>query len=117
VKEPLELVSGSDEEKAFSDEYRLEYPLPYASLADILDHIDHIVSLAGIQAVGLGSDFDGVGDSLPVGMKSVADYPNLVRGLIDRGYEENQIGLILGGNLMRVWKEVEDTALALQGMP
>jgi membrane dipeptidase len=79
---------------------------------DVLDHIDRAVELAGIDHVGIGSDYDGVGDSLPVGLKDVSEYPNLVAGLLERGYNEASIAKILGGNLMRVWREVEAYAAA-----
>lgn len=84
--------------------------LPYASLEDVLDHIDHVVELSGIEHVGIGSDYDGVGDSLPVGLKDVSSYPNLVRGLLERGYSEQDIRKILGENLLRVWQVVADHA-------
>ncbi|MEO1248128.1 MAG: dipeptidase [Pseudomonadota bacterium] len=82
-------------------------PYPYATLDDVLDHIDHVVALAGIESVGIGSDYDGVGDSLPIGLKDVASYPALVEGLLERGYSEADIKLILGENLLRVWSAVE----------
>lgn len=85
-------------------------PYPFASLEDVLDHIDHIVGLAGVDYVGIGSDFDGVGDSLPDGLKDVSSYPNLIRGLLERGYSEDDIRKILGENLLRVWQEVENYA-------
>ena len=85
-------------------------PLPYASLDDVLDHFDHIVKLAGIDHVGIGSDYDGVGDSLPAGLKDVSSYPNLVAGLLRRGYSEEDVRKILGENLLRVWSAVEDYA-------
>jgi len=82
-------------------------PFPYATLEDVLDHIDHVVEIAGIDHVGIGSDFDGVGDSLPVGLKDVSDYPNLIEGLLRRGYAEADIRKILGENLLRVWDAVD----------
>ena len=85
-------------------------PLPYASIDDVIDHIDHIVELTSIDHVGIGSDYDGVGDSLPIGLKDVSSYPNLVAGLLRRGYSEDDIRKILGENLLRVWQEVEDYA-------
>jgi membrane dipeptidase len=85
-------------------------PFPFASLDDVLDHIDHVVTLTSIDNVGIGSDYDGVGDSLPVGLKDVAAYPNLIKGLLDRGYSEEDIRKILGENLLRVWQAVEDYA-------
>ena len=83
---------------------------PFATLADVLDHIDHVVALTSADHVGIGSDYDGVGDSLPVGLKDVGSYPNLVQGLLDRGYSEDDIKKILGENLLRVWQAVEDYA-------
>ncbi|MFD2631952.1 dipeptidase [Idiomarina piscisalsi] len=87
-------------------------PYPFATLETVLDHIDHVKALIGVEHIGVGSDYDGVGDSLPVGLKDVSDYPNLVQGLLDRGYSEKEIQMILGENLMRVWKAVEDYAEA-----
>lgn len=91
----------------FASNYRAEHPYPYATVDDVLDHIDRAVELAGIDHVGLGSDYDGVGDSLPVGLKDVSTYPNLVAGLLGRGYQEADIEKILGGNTMRVWRAAE----------
>lgn len=86
-------------------------PFPFATLDDVLDHIDHVVELVGVDHVGIGSDYDGVGDSLPTGLKDVSSYPNLVRGLLERGYSEADIRKILGENLLRVWASVESHAL------
>jgi membrane dipeptidase len=112
ARQELEKKFGKDgpELKGFSAEYRAKHPLPFADLSDVLDHIDHIVKIAGIDAVGLGSDYDGVGDSLPTNLKSVADYPKLIEGLIKRGYKESEIEKILGENLLRVWQAVETHA-------
>lgn len=96
---------------AFGAQYRLDNPYAYASIDAVLDHIDRAVELAGIDAVGLGSDFDGVGDSLPINLKHAGDYPNLVAGLLQRGYSDNNIEKILGGNLMRVWQQAERYAI------
>ncbi len=82
-------------------------PFPYASLDDVLDHFDHVVDLVGIDHVGIGSDYDGVGDTLPVGLKDVSAYPNLVAGLLKRGYSEEDVRKILGENLLRAWTRVE----------
>jgi len=87
-------------------------PFPYATLDDVLDHFDHVVRLAGIDHVGIGSDFDGVGDSLPEGLKDVSAYPNLIEGLLRRGYSEDDIRKLLGLNLLRVWEAVERYAAA-----
>ena len=82
-------------------------PMPFATLDDVLDHFDHVVALTGIEHVGIGSDYDGVGDSLPIGLKDVSQYPNLIEGLLRRGYSEEDIRKILGENLLRVWEAVE----------
>jgi membrane dipeptidase len=104
------LVDGAPELKQFSEDYRAEKPFPFAKLDDVLDHFDHVVKRVGIDHVGIGSDYDGVGDSLPVGLKDVSTFPNLVAGLLQRGYTEEGIAKILGGNLMRVWRQVEAVA-------
>lgn len=81
--------------------------MPLASLDDVLDHFDHAIGLVGIEHVGIGSDFDGVGETLPEGLKDVSYYPNLVKGLLRRGYSDEDIRMILGENLLRVWLAVE----------
>ena len=100
----------------FRETYRETNPYPYATLDDVLDHIDRAVTLAGIESVGIGSDYDGVGDSLPSGLKDVSTYPHLIAGLLERGYPETDIEKILGGNTMRVWRAVEEFA-ARHGNP
>ena len=97
--------------RGFGEIYEKEHgPLPYASIDDVLDHFDHVVKLTSVDNVGIGSDFDGVGDSLPTGLKDVSQYPNLVEGLLKRGYSEEDIRKILGENLLRVWEAVEEYA-------
>jgi membrane dipeptidase len=76
----------------------------------VANHIDHVVKLAGIDHVGLGSDYDGVGDSLPTGLKDVSQYPNLIYTLLKRGYTEEDIAKICYKNVFRVWTEVEKVA-------
>jgi membrane dipeptidase len=99
--------------KAFSEQYRKDHPPVFATLDDVVAHIDHAVRLAGIDHVGLGSDFDGVGDSLPEGLKDVSGYPNLIDALLAKGYTETDIEKICGGNLLRVWNDVEAAARSL----
>lgn len=80
--------------------------LPPVSLARVVDHIDHIVRLVGVEHVGVGSDFDGI-QAVPADLASVADLPNLTAELLRRGYTEDDIRKILGGNVLRVMAEVE----------
>ena len=96
-----------EEAKQYGEDYRANQPFPYATMAQVVDHFDHVIKLVGVDHVGIGSDFDGVGDSLPVGLKDVSQYPNLVAEFLRRGYSESDIAKILGGNLLRVWGEVE----------
>ena len=99
----------TDEERsAFNDQWKKDNPYPFARLEDVLDHIDRAVEIAGIDHVGLGSDYDGVGDSLPSGLKDASTYPMLIDGLVARGYDEPSIEKILGLNALRVWEAVED---------
>jgi membrane dipeptidase len=93
---------------------RYEAALPTPSFERIADHIDHAVQVGGIDHVGLGSDFDGI-DSAPRGMEDVSKLPNLVRELARRGYSEEDLVKILGGNTLRVMRQVEDAARKLQG--
>ena len=109
-------LNAEDEEarERFHEQYEAEHgPYPYATLDQTLDHFDHVIELTSVDHVGIGSDYDGVGDSLPVGLKDVSSYPNLVEGLLRRGYSEEDIRKILGENLLRVWREVEDVARSL----
>lgn len=104
-----------EEAKQYSDDYRANQPYPYATMAQVVDHFDHVIKLTGVDYVGIGSDYDGVGDSLPVGLKDVSQYPNLVAEFLRRGYSESDIAKILGGNLLRVWGEVEAYARKNRG--
>jgi membrane dipeptidase len=80
------------------------------TVEQVADHIDHVVELVGIDHVGLGSDFDGVGESLPTGLEDVSMYPKLLEVLLARGYTEVQLEKITSGNVLRVWQAVHDHA-------
>jgi len=105
-------ISSSDDArvKDATKKFNLENPYPFATVSTVADHIDHVVGLVGIDFVGIGSDFDGVGDSLPIGLKTAQDMPNLVYELLKRGYSEKDIEKILSGNVLRVWQKVTDYA-------
>ena len=104
-----QLDEESEEAEAYSKEYLQKNPL-FTTVERAADHIDHVVKIAGIDHVGLGSDFDGVGDSLPDGLKDASQYPNLIYELLKRGYTEEQIAKICYKNVFRVWQAVEDFA-------
>ena len=88
--------------------------IPRPPLSALIDHIDHIAKVAGVDHVGLGSDFDGVDGQLPEGMDSAADLPKITAALMERGYSAEDCRKILGGNLLRVFREVEQVAKELQ---
>ena len=94
---------------AYAKKVNEENPM-YADITEVVDHIDHVVELAGIDHVGIGSDYDGVGDSLPYGLKDVTSYPNLIFHLLKRGYSEEDIEKICYKNVWRVWSAVEQAA-------
>jgi membrane dipeptidase len=77
-----------------------------ADLSEMLDHVDHMVEVMGEDGVGLGMDFDGVGEMRTHGIETASDLPNLTRGLVERGYGDGWISKILGGNFLRVFGEV-----------
>ena len=81
--------------------------IPRPPLKSLIDHLDHIAKIAGVDHVGLGSDFDGVSGATPQGIDSAADLPKITQALLDRGYTAGDIHKILGGNLLRVFAEVE----------
>jgi len=100
-------LDKAEAEQQFRKQYEAVHgPFPFATLDDVLDHFDHVVELVGVDHVGIGSDYDGVGDSLPTGLKDVSSYPALIEGLLERGYSEQDIRKILGENLLRVWDAV-----------
>jgi membrane dipeptidase len=103
-----DLQPNDEKAKSIIVKFRKKNPTLYADLNTVANHIDHVVKIAGIDHVGLGSDFDGVGDSLPTGLKDVSAYPNLIAELLNRGYSEKDIEKICSGNVFRVWQQVLD---------
>ena len=108
------LTEDSPAAKLIVDKFNKENPVKYATIDMVANHIDHAVKLVGIDHVGLGSDFDGVGDSLPAGLKDVSQYPNLLYILLKRGYSEEDISKICYKNFFRVWTQVEARARYLE---
>lgn len=111
----LRELHGDDSDAATEafDQWRAANPPPRATVQQVADHIDHIRQIAGIDSIGIGSDFDGT-SSLPVGLEDVSKYPNLVVELLRRGYEDEDVKKILGLNLLRVFREAEAVAARLQ---
>jgi membrane dipeptidase len=103
-----------DEKDKYTREYEEENPIGDADISDVVANIDHVVKLVGIEHVGLGSDFEGVGGKLPDGLKDVSCYPNLIYELMKKGYTQKDIKKICSENFLRVWSDAERTALKLQ---
>ena len=95
------------------DQWTAAHPAPRATLSEAADHIDHIRNIAGIDHVGLGSDFDGI-TAVPTGLEDVSTYPALVAELLRRGYTDHDIRKIAGQNVLRVMREVEKVSRRLQ---
>ena len=108
------LRSLDEEAVRFARAYRLEQGIPYADVADLARHIDHVKRLVGVEHIGLGSDFEGLGDDLPEGLKDVSGYPNLIAELLGRGYSDDDIQKICGGNFFRVWAAADSIARTMQ---
>jgi len=106
---------------SYLDEDRIEREwgakIPRPPLKSLIDHIDHIAKVAGVDHVGLGSDFDGMSGATPEGIDSAADLPRITQALLDRGYSADDIHKILGGNLLRVFREVERVSQGLLEAP
>lgn len=105
------LSFGDDGAVAVIEQFQKDHPVLLSDVEMVANHIDHVVKMAGIDHVGLGSDFDGVGDTLPTGLKDVSQYPNLIYVLLKRGYSEEDIAKICYRNVFRVWKAVDAFAL------
>ncbi len=88
--------------------------IPRPPLSSLIGHIDYIAKVAGIDHVGLGSDFDGVSGATPAGIDSAADLPTITQALLDRGYSADDIRKILGGNILRVFREAERVSREMQ---
>lgn len=100
----------TEDRSAFERNWEETHPVPDITIDPVLDQIDHGVKLVGIDHIGLGSDFDGVGGDLPENLRTVADFPHLVAGLQQRGYSDDDIRKILGGNMLRTWTAIEAAA-------
>ena len=108
-----ELSSQDSAAQPIIEQFKLEHPRQYSTVEKVADHIDHVIKLAGIDHVGIGSDYDGVGDSLPIGLKDASQYPNLIYELLKRDYSREDIEKICYKNVWRVWNKVNDVSKSL----
>ncbi len=106
-------IGQPEKAKAALDAWDKEHPGPPATLAQVADHIEHLAKVCGVDCVGIGSDFDGIGDT-PVGLEGVDKFPDLLAELARRGWSDEDLGKVAGGNVLRVLREAEAIAKKLQ---
>jgi membrane dipeptidase len=118
VQKYLDQLRAEGKTVTYTDSERIQREwnakIPRPPFKVLIDHIDHIAEVAGVDHVGLGSDFDGVSGATPQGMDSAADLPKITQALLDRGYSASDIKKILGGNTLRVFGEVERVSREMQ---
>ena len=110
VEDSLGLSINSKRGREEAQRFRAEQGIGYATVQDVARQIDYIVSKVGAEHVGFGSGFDGSGDSMPYELKDVSGYSSLVAELVRRGYSDEDLIAIMGGNFLRVWRDVEAVA-------
>jgi membrane dipeptidase len=106
-------IGQPDRAKAAMDQWQREHPRPRATIAQVADHIDHIRKIAGVESVGIGSDFDGI-ETTPIGLEGVDKYPALFAELARRGWSDDELADLAGRNLLRVMRQAETVAERLQ---
>jgi membrane dipeptidase len=94
-------------------EWERTHPKPSVTLAMVADHIEHVAKVAGVDHVGIGSDFDGMGKDLPAGLSNVSNYPDLLAELMRRGWSDADVAKLAGGNILRVLDEAETVAQSM----
>jgi membrane dipeptidase len=108
------LIGQPEKAAAALAEWERTHPKPKVTLAMVADHIEHVAKVAGADHVGIGSDFDGMGKDLPVGLSDVSNYPDLLAELMRRGWSDRDIAKLAGGNILRVLDEAEAVARSMK---
>lgn len=106
-------VSDTAEQRRRVEEWKTTHPMPRATIMQVADHIEHVRQVAGVDHVGIGSDFDGV-DNTPEGLEDVSTFPRLFAELVHRGWSDPDLKKLAGGNLLRAFRQAEATAARLQ---
>jgi membrane dipeptidase len=114
ILEEKKLTSADPEAQPIIEQFGKQHKELFSDVERVADHIDHVVQLTSINHVGIGSDYDGVGDSLPLGLKDVSTYPNLIKVLLKRGYSPEDIEKICYKNVFRVWNKVIEVSESTQ---
>jgi membrane dipeptidase len=105
--------ADADAYSVFYDDHAATHPMPHATLADVVRHVEHVREVAGIDHVGLGGDYDGT-TTLPEGLEDVTGYPRLLAALVDKGWSDDDLAKLTSGNILRVMRDAEAGARALQ---
>lgn len=108
-------IGEPDKAAAAMQDWLAKHPAPRVTLAQVADHIVHVAKVAGVDHVGIGSDFDGVGSTLPEGLRDVSTYPALLAELMRRGWSDADIAKLAGGNVLRAMAGAERVAASLKG--
>ena len=108
-------IGQPDKAAAALADWKKSHPAPPVTLSDVADHIVHIANVAGVDHVGLGSDFDGVNNELPTGLENVSTYPALLAELMRRGWSDADVAKVAGGNVLRVMEAAEKVAASMKG--
>ncbi len=109
-------IGQPEKAKAALDAWDKEHPGPPATLGQVADHMEHIAKVCGVDCVGIGSDFDGIGDT-PVGLDGVDKFPDLLAELARRGWSDTDLAKVAGGNVLRALREAEVAAKKLRPPP
>ncbi|MES2043852.1 MAG: dipeptidase [Pseudomonadota bacterium] len=109
------LIGQPDKAAAAMKQWEAEHPRPVVTLAMVADHIEHVAKVAGVDHVGIGSDYDGVGNELPQGLENVDTYPALLAELMRRGWSDADVAKLAGGNVLRVMERAEAVAASMRG--
>ncbi|HSI16935.1 MAG TPA: dipeptidase [Sphingomonas sp.] len=108
-------IGQPDKAAAAMKQWEADHPRPVVTLAMVADHVEHIAKVAGVDHVGIGSDYDGVGNELPVGLENVDTYPALLAELMRRGWSDADVAKVAGGNVLRVMERAEAVAASMRG--
>jgi membrane dipeptidase len=106
-------IGQPERAKAALEQWEQDHPKPAVVLTEVADHIDHIRVIAGVDHVGLGSDFDGISET-PTGLDGADKFPALLAELARRGWSDDDLGKVAGGNLLRVMAQVEAVSTRLR---
>jgi membrane dipeptidase len=107
-------IGQPDKADAVLKQWQLDNPKPQATLAQVADHIEQIAKVAGVDHVGIGSDFDGLSNQLPAGLQDVAAYPALLAEMMRRGWSDADVAKLAGGNVLRVMAAAETVAASMR---